>query len=142
MNIVVSDPWRVCESWRNQLNFPRRAAMTKTEQGSEWQPAVDIVEDSNRYVLYLDIPGVSAKEIEVSIDKGILTVTGERSSTDTDEKQQRRRLERPRGSFCRRFSLPDDIDADGVTARGKDGVLEVVIPRMESALPRRISVTH
>lgn len=110
---------------------------------SQWAPRVDIREDEQRFVILADIPGVDPERIEVSMDKGILTIKGEReAASGTAEGKQGKftRVERARGAFHRRFALPDSADAEGITANGKFGVLEIVIPKKALATPRRITI--
>lgn len=107
---------------------------------SQWAPRVDIKEEVNRFVIFADIPGVDPKDIEVSMEKGILTIKGERSSETIDENERYTRLERSRGTFYRRFALPDSADADGIKATGRNGVLEISIPKRPETTPRRIAI--
>lgn len=107
---------------------------------SQWAPRVDIKEESDRFVLYADIPGVDPADIDIQMDKGLLTIKGERSSVKTDEGENYSRIERSHGVFHRRFALPDSADPDGITAHGEHGVLEIVIPKRPETTPRRIQV--
>ena len=107
---------------------------------SQWVPRVDVKEEKDRFVLYADLPGIDPDDIEVSMDKGILTIKGERSSESTQETDRFSRIERHYGSFHRRFALPDSADPEGIQARGRNGVLEIVIPKRAEAAPRRIQV--
>jgi HSP20 family protein len=106
---------------------------------SQWAPRVDIREDVQRFVILADIPGVDPAQIEVSMDKGILTIKGEREVAETQEGKFTR-VERERGAFHRRFSLPDSADAEHIVANGRHGVLEIVIPKKAQATPRRITI--
>lgn len=107
---------------------------------SHWRPAVDIREEKDRYVIHADLPGVQAKDIEITMESGVLTLKGERASEKTENKEGYKRVERVRGTFYRSFSLPDTADAAKVEAKSKDGVLEIVLPKLEKTQPRRISV--
>jgi HSP20 family protein len=107
---------------------------------SQWMPRVDVKEEPGRFVLYADLPGIDPDDIDVSMDKGILTIKGERRSEATDQTDRFSRIERDYGSFYRRFSLPDSADAEGIQAHGRNGVLEIVIPKRSEAAPRRIQV--
>ena len=107
---------------------------------SQWSPAVDIREEPQRFVILADIPGVDPKEIEIHMDKGILTIKGERSADANAEGVTTSRAERSVGSFHRRFALPDSADADNISASGHNGVLEITIPKKPQSTPRRISV--
>ena len=106
---------------------------------SQWIPLVDIKEEPDRFVLYADIPGVNPEDIEVQMDKGLLTIKGERTS-DVEDSERFSRIERRHGSFHRRFALPDSADPDGITATGHNGVLQITIPKRPETTPRRIQV--
>ncbi len=107
---------------------------------ADWMPAVDIKEESAQFIIHADLPGVDLKDIEVTLENGVLTLKGQRATEKKDETEQYRRVERVRGTFLRRFSLPDVADADKVSAKCKDGVLEVMVPKRETAQPRRITI--
>ena len=107
---------------------------------ADWAPAVDIKEEPAQFVIHADLPGVDIKDIEITLENGVLTLKGQRAAEKKEETEQYRRVERVRGTFLRRFSLPDAVDAEKVAARCKDGVLEVVVPKREAAQPRRIAI--
>ncbi len=107
---------------------------------SHWRPAVDIKEEDKQFVIRTDIPGVDPKDIEITMEAGILSIKGERTVEEEDESGGYKRIERTHGTFYRRFSLPDTADAERIEARGKDGVLEIVLPQHEKVQPRRITV--
>lgn len=108
--------------------------------GEEWSPAVDLKEKSDAYIVHADIPGVEPEDVEVTLENGVLTIHGERREEHEDEKDQSHRIERFRGSFMRRFTLPDAADADGVEANMNKGVLEIRIPKSEKAVSRKIEI--
>lgn len=107
---------------------------------SQWVPLVDIKEEANRFLLYADLPGVDPQDIEVQMDKGMLTIKGERRSEATLETESFSRVERRHGSFHRRFALPDSANPEGISASGHNGVLQIVIPKRPETTPRRIQV--
>lgn len=107
---------------------------------SQWTPRVDIKEEPNRFVLYADIPGVDPKDIEVQMDKGMLTIKGERRGEAMIETENFSRIERRHGSFHRRFALPDSADPEKISATGHNGVLQISIPKRPETTPRRIQV--
>lgn len=107
---------------------------------AQWVPRVDIKEEAERFVIYADLPGIDPQDIEVQMDKGILSIKGERRSESTAETERFSRVERRYGSFHRRFALPDSADAEGISASGRHGVLEIVIPKKPETTPRRIQV--
>ncbi|HSS64827.1 MAG TPA: Hsp20/alpha crystallin family protein [Gammaproteobacteria bacterium] len=108
---------------------------------SHWAPAVDIKEEQDRYVLRADVPGVESKDIEITMENGVLTIKGERKHEDTQEREGYKRVERVYGTFYRRFTLPDTADAEKVSASSQNGVLEVTIPKQEKVQPRKIKVS-
>ena len=145
MAITQYDPWNRLNQLSREMErvFDRRAmAADESTQSAtaDWVPAVDIKEEENRFLVVADIPGVDPSDIEITMDNGVLTIRGERSSENTEEGEGFKRVERSRGSFYRRFALPDTADVEKVTATGKHGVLEVVIPKQERAQPRRVTV--
>src|SRR5688572_26319035 len=85
---------------------------------SQWVPHVDIKEEADRFLLYADLPGVDPQDIEVQMDKGILTIKGERRDESTLETERFSRIERRHGSFHRRFALPDSANPEGISASG------------------------
>jgi len=107
---------------------------------SEWAPRVDICEEDKRFVIEADIPGVDPKDIEINMDKGVLSIRGERKSEKKVEEGNYTRVERSRGVFHRRFALPDSADPNGITATGKHGVLEISIPKRPETTPRKIEI--
>jgi HSP20 family protein len=107
---------------------------------TNWAPPVDIKEDEDHYYIKADVPGIDPKDIEVTLERGVLTIAGERRGESQEQREGYRRVERLHGRFTRAFALPDTADADKVEARVKDGVLEVVINKKESSKPRRIAV--
>ena len=141
------EPWGVVSQLQNEINrvFGNLNEGESSSATAEWIPAVDIREFTDRFQLLIDLPGVDPKQVEITLDNGVLSVSGDRR--DEQEVQangqgepQQQRTERRLGRFYRRFILPDTVDADNVNAVGRNGVLEIVIPKHAKAQPRRISV--
>ncbi len=107
---------------------------------SQWVPRVDIKEEAERFVIFADLPGVDPDQIEVQMDKGILSIKGERKTASLTESERYSRVERAHGVFYRRFALPDSANPEGITANGRHGVLEITIPKRPETTPRRIQV--
>lgn len=113
-----------------------------------WVPSADINEYQDRFQLFVDLPGVDPKAVDITLDNGVLTISGDRGLKEVaDDAQEgdkaqmvQRRRERAAGSFHRRFILPDTVDADRVEAKNRLGVLEITIPKQEKAQPRRIEI--
>ena len=110
------------------------------QTNAEWQPAVDVLEDKGRFLLRADVPGVSPGDIDVSMDAGVLTISGARISEKNDDATDSQRIERSTGRFLRRFTLPESANAEGITATTHNGILEVVIPKQPEVEARRITV--
>ena len=140
------EPWGAVRQLQNEMNRAFGQTLTEGEDGSNvvtsgWTPAVDIKEQDDRFEICADIPGVEPEEIEVTMENGVLTLKGERKleTRDGDDKGYRR-VERVYGTFYRRFSLPDTADAEKISATGKNGVIEIMIPKKATVQPKRITV--
>lgn len=132
---------RLSQEW-DQLFDPSHQLIEDSSmvETSHWAPAVDIKEEPTRFVLLADIPGVDPKEIEISMENGILTIKGERAATCAEESEGYTRVERSKGSFYRRFALPDTADAHKITAEGRHGVLRIFIPKRDKSAAKKIKV--
>ena len=148
MLLTRYEPWSAMRQIQNEMGRIFNDAVAGAEDRSNvvtsrWTPAVDIREDSGQFVLAADVPGVDPKDIEVTMENGVLTIKGERKLETQDEGDNGyRRVERVYGSFYRRFTLPDTADAEAISASGNHGVLEVVIPKRAALQPKRIAVSH
>lgn len=146
MSITRHSPWSTRNSLQDELKqvfekfFPEQEGDQSNVVTSQWVPRVDIREDAQRFVILADIPGVDPKDIEINMEKGILSIKGERKSESSEEGERYSRVERSHGVFYRRFALPDSANPEGITATGRHGVLEVVIPKRPETTPRRIAV--
>ena len=135
MRIARYEPWPFVDLINRDLN--RIASRTA---GTRWVPAVDIIEEQDAFLLRADVPGVDNADIDVSMDNGVLSVSGERRAEERKEDTGTQRIERTTGRFLRRFTLPDTADAKGITAKSRNGILEVTIPKLPEIQARRISV--
>lgn len=145
MNIVRYRHWPRQAARQEQINhlferfFDNGAANSNTES-SRWVPRVDVREEADRFVILADLPGIEPEQIEIQMDKGVLSIKGQRSSDAASETERYFRVERRQGSFHRDFALPDSADAEGIVASGRNGVLEISIPKKAESTPRRIQV--
>jgi HSP20 family protein len=142
--VMRQDPWGVMPRLQDEINrlFNNRENDSSSATAT-WIPPVDIHEYGDRFELYVDLPGVDPSQVELTLDGGILTLSGERREQATNrngEDAQARRTERGHGHFHRRFVLPDTADGEKVNAMGKNGVLTVTIPKQAKAMPRRIQI--
>lgn len=147
MALVRYQPWDMFGQLQRDLNQLFENRVGDARQGdnsnvvtSHWAPSVDIKEEPNRFVIYADLPGVQVKDIDITMEDGVLSIKGERNVESKEEAEGFVRVERARGTFYRRFSLPDTANAERIEARNKDGVLEIVIPKHEKVQPRKIAV--
>ncbi len=146
MNVTRYEPWQALTQWNRELGrvFFRTSLngdrpVTKA-QIDDWVPAVDIQEEADNYVIYADIPGVDPKDIEITMEKGVLSIQGQRKDETKASYENYQRVERVQGSFSRRFNLPEQVDTESISATGKHGVLEIIIPKLKLEPPRKINV--
>lgn len=143
MALVRYNPWGVTQL-QDEINRLFRNMDHADSSGvtAGWVPAVDIREFGDRYHMFVDLPGVDPQGVEITLDNGVLTITGERALPEAPEGDQTvsHRSERGYGRFHRRFILPDTVDAENVQAVDRHGVLEVTIPKQAKAQPKRIEV--
>ena len=107
---------------------------------SEWTPLVDITEDDKEYLIKAELPEVKKEEVKVTVENGLLTISGDRKIEKEEKGKRYHRVERAYGSFVRSFSLPDDADGNKVNAEFKEGVLRVHLAKSEHAKPKQIEV--
>lgn len=144
MNLRLYEPTQLLGQLHHDLSrildTPWNGLSDLSTADTSWTPPVDIKEDENHYYIKADVPGVDPKNIEITLERGVLTISGERHADSKEERDGYRRVERFQGRFTRAFALPDTADAEKVDAKIKDGVLEVTINKKESSKPRRIAV--
>jgi len=107
---------------------------------SHWLPAVDIRETAEAIVVHAELPGIDKKDVKVDVRDGVLTISGERKYEKDVKEENVHRIERSYGSFTRSFSLPSHVDVNKVEAKLDNGVLEVRLPKTDTARPKSISV--
>ena len=109
-------------------------------QSVAWSPVVDIEESAEAYTIRAELPGLSKEKVKVTVENGVLTLSGERDLERRMETKTFHRVERSHGTFTRSFTLPEDVDSESVAANFKDGLLEIQIAKREEALPKSIKV--
>ncbi len=112
-----------------------------TEGGYEFMPPADVVEREKEYLVKVDLPDVRKEDVKVLFDRGLLTIKGERKEEKELKGETMHRTERFYGAFERSFTLPEDVDAKGIRAECKDGVLMVTLPRLAIEKPRPLAIT-
>jgi HSP20 family protein len=105
-----------------------------------WIPAMDLAETEGDYVLKADLPGLTDKDVHIEFENNVLTVSGERKVENEETGKGFRRVERSYGSFVRRLTLPEGVDANAITATVNNGVLEVRVPKPEAVKPRKVEI--
>ena len=117
-----------------------KAAPAAARHHNEYHPSVDIVETGEAYALEFDLPGFTRDDIKVSVNDGVLKVSGERTRNVEKDDRYYRYFERPKGEFSRSFKLPDSIDKSGVSADCNNGLLSISLPKKEESRPKAIDV--
>ena len=106
----------------------------------DWSPTADILETANEITINAELPGLSEKDVDIQIDNNVLTIKGERTQEKEFDEKGYRRVERSYGKFFRAFTLPTTVEAEKIAATFNNGVLEVHLPKKESAKPKTIKV--
>jgi HSP20 family protein len=146
MTLVRWDPFRELEDMSDRLNrmFSRPSIGSKngkeTLTVADWTPTVDISETDGEYVIKAELPEVKKEDVKVTLEDGVLTLSGERRQEKEEKHTKYHRVERSYGSFVRSFSLPELVDESKVKAEYKDGVLSLHLPKAEKVKPRAIEV--
>jgi HSP20 family protein len=143
MNLVRFTPSRELLNVHDEVNrlFDGAFSLLPTVNGSSWMPPVDIHESETGFTLKMDVPGIKPEDLKVRVIDDTLTIEGERRfEQQDDDKGRTHRMERLVGNFSRSFSLRTPVNAAGIRASYRDGVLEVTLPRAEEAMPREIKV--
>ena len=107
---------------------------------AEWSPSVDISEDDKEWLIKADLPQVKKEDVKVTVENGVLAVTGERKFEKEEKDKKYHRIERSYGNFFRSFTLPEGAEGAKVSAQFKDGVLEVRLPKNEKAKTKAVEV--
>jgi HSP20 family protein len=147
MNVTRYEPWTLLNLLHRDLDqiagrrfgFGQESA-DGSNSVADWIPPVDIVEEKDRFVLRADLPGVNPEQIDISMEHGVLSIAGERREERSEQVEGMQRVERISGKFYRRFSLPETADAEHISAKSSNGILEVTIPKQAQVQARRIAV--
>ncbi len=146
MAITRWDPFRDFATLHDRMNrlFDETVARSRGGEPAEltgnWSPTVDVYEDAERYVLVVELPGLSKDDVQIELKENVLTLKGERKFEEQYKDQTCHRMERAYGQFIRSFSLPTQVEAGKVEAKFKDGVLTVAVPKAAAAKPRLIPI--
>jgi HSP20 family protein len=140
-----SDPFRDFAQLQDRINRVFTETYGRDDEGlmtsGSWVPPVDIFQNGDQeVVLKAELPDLAREDIDITVDKGTLTIKGEKKFSNEVKEEQFHRIERRYGSFSRSFALPAAVDAGKVAAEYKNGVLTVRLPLREEAKPRQIKV--
>ena len=140
MNLISWSPFRdlddIFERFARNADLPG-GSLAGT---SRWRPAANIVENDDEYTIRADLPEVKREDIDVNVENGVVTLSGERRVEKSSDGEKEHRRETFYGSFSRSFALPDNVDQSKISAESKDGVLVVHLPKLEKAQPKSISI--
>jgi HSP20 family protein len=154
MALFRYEPLRLVSQLQDEVNRVFTALSSPDDASAAapaWSPPVDITEYADRFELAVDLPGVDPDRVDITLEDGVLTLSGERdtlvrldaaadSATARPAAPVRTFIERGHGPFQRRFVLPELVDAERVQANGRNGVLSITIPKQAKALPRKIKI--
>jgi HSP20 family protein len=143
-NLERWEPFRGTSPLEHQLNRVFGDFFGRTGQESNltsWAPAVDIIETEDALTVKADLPDVKPEELDIRVEKNILTIRGERKFEKKTDEKNFLRVERAYGSFSRSFSLSSTVNAEAIKADYRDGVLTLSIPKREEAKPKQIKVS-
>jgi HSP20 family protein len=136
MTVVRYEPWGLLNRLRREMDETFEHAASN----ATWTPAVDIHEEAKQFIVRADLPGVKPADIEITAEKGVLSLRGARNFEQKSDDGHYSRIERVNGKFVRTFTLPENVQTDAIKAQFKDGVLELTIPKVAKPEPRRIEV--
>lgn len=151
MTITLYEPWTPVNDFHQEIgrlfggqriNSPASNDANNVVT-SHWTPAVDVKEADEQFTIFVDVPGIDNNAIDISMDKGVLSIRGERHSEVTGEGTEDNgylRVERAHGTFFRSFSLPETADANSIRAQNKNGVLTITIPKQPVSQPQKIVI--
>ena len=145
MALIRWEPVRELSSIQSEMNrlfnnFFDTPTSSDAGQLRRWIPPMDLVENGEDYMLRADLPGVSESDVNIELDDGVLTISGERKAEHDELRAGYYRVERAFGRFSRSLTLPTGVDPEAVKAQFADGVLEVRIPKPEQHKPRKVAI--
>ena len=144
--MINQDSLRELENMSQRLNGVLRGRSTPREDREEamaladWIPMVDVVETEGEFLLHVELPGVEKKDVKLSIERGVLTLAGQRDQPKEEKGRRYHRVERTYGRFARSYTMPELVDEQKLTAEFRNGVLTVHLPKSEKAKPKSIEV--
>jgi HSP20 family protein len=149
MALIRWEPVRELNSIQQEMNrlfntfldTPGAGGSASDARIRRWIPAMDLVERDDHFILKVDLPGLTQDDVKVELQDNVMTISGERKQAEEHRADGYYRLERAFGSFSRSLTLPEGVDADAVTAKFENGVLEVTVPKPAERKPRRVAIS-
>ena len=146
MNLVQWNPWREMPTLSGRLNrffddpFFNISRFADNSEMGMWNPAVDLYEKDDHFVIKAELPGIDKKDIKIDVKDRVLTLSGERTYDNEVKEENYYRKERSYGRFQRAFRLPADVDSDRIKAEFKDGLLRVEVPKPEQTKAKEVTI--
>jgi HSP20 family protein len=144
MNLIRWTPFSEVSLLQNQMNrlfdTALQSGLNETNGTTSWMPAADIYESDEDLVVNLDLPGVDPKMVDVRVENNVLTIRGERQFNQKQNGENYHRVERSYGAFGRSFTLSTSVNPEKIRASYQSGVLTIVMPKAETAKPRKIQI--
>jgi HSP20 family protein len=145
-SMMNRDTFRELENMSDRLSrlLSGRSAPSGGDESmasTDWVPVVDVMETEEEYQIRAELPGVEKKDVKLSMEKGVMTISGHREQEKEEKGKRYHRIERAYGSFARSFTVPDAVEEQKVTAEFKNGLLTILLPKSEKAKPKSIEVT-
>jgi len=139
MTLVKYNPFRSLLSFEDEMkNFFN---VGNYESDTVWYPNVDIIDNEDSYELKAELPGLKKKDINISVEDGVLKLSGDKRSEDEKKEKNYHLRESFYGKFERSFRLPQDVEFDNIKAEFKNGVLDILIPKSEKVKPKQIQLS-
>jgi HSP20 family protein len=145
MRVIKWEPFRDVDDVFDRFlaetmrRWPRPAAEGRA--ALDWAPAADVSETEAEYLIKADLPEVRKEDVSITVQDGVLTLSGERRQEKREESEKLHRVERVYGSFARRFALPENADEQGIRAESRDGVIVIHIPKQKIVQPQPRQIT-
>ena len=141
MNLVNWTPFGNMEGHFDRYNNPMPArAGEDPAKAFDWRPSVDISETKKNYLIKAELPEMDKDDVSVSVETGLLTISGERKFEKEEDTETQHRVERMYGRFSRSFALPVDADEEHISAKSKNGVLKVRIPKTRETVEKPVKI--
>jgi len=143
MSLIRWEPLREMDEFFRHYSplFGRGLSRTNGEErATHWTPSANISETDKEYVVKAELPEVKKEDVKITLEDGVITISGERKYEKEHKEEKTIRVESFYGNFSRSFSLPENVDADAITAETKEGVLRVRIPKRLPAKPKAVNI--